>query len=136
MKLIAQFLFLHPNYKRLIEFSSETTLLNFIKYFAAMFCVAIYDKRLEKFPKFCRYYRDKIFKKELMDTLKLELKNFFQKKEDKEIELDVIKHMFLFQFVCFICYIIFSNFEKKVLIPLSKKLSREFGKHCLDHGKM
>lgn len=67
MKLIAQFLFLHPNYKRLIEFASETTVLNFIK-----------------------YYREKIFKKELMDTLKTELSDVLQKQDDKEFETDVI----------------------------------------------
>lgn len=67
MKLIAQFLFLHPNYKRLIEFASETTVLNYIK-----------------------YYREKIFKKELMDTLKTELSDVLQKQDDKEFETDVI----------------------------------------------
>lgn len=67
MKLIAQFLFLHPNYKRLIEFASETIVLNFIK-----------------------YYREKIFKKDLMDTLKTELSDVLQKQDDKEFETDVI----------------------------------------------
>ena len=33
MQLISQFLFLHPNYKRLVEFAAETTMANYIKYF-------------------------------------------------------------------------------------------------------
>lgn len=33
MQLISQFLFLHPNYKRLVEFAAETTIANYIKYF-------------------------------------------------------------------------------------------------------
>ena len=33
MQLTSQFLFLHPNYKRLVEFAAETTIANYIKYF-------------------------------------------------------------------------------------------------------
>jgi len=49
MQLISQFLFLHPSYKRLVEFAAETTLANYIKYF-----------------------RQSIFKRRLNDEIKLE----------------------------------------------------------------
>ena len=33
MQLISQFLFLHPSYKRLVEFAAETTMANYVKYY-------------------------------------------------------------------------------------------------------
>jgi hypothetical protein len=33
MQLLANFLFIHPNYKRLIDFLAETVMLNFVKYY-------------------------------------------------------------------------------------------------------
>lgn len=65
MKLMAQFLFLHPNCKRQIDYAIETQLSNFIK-----------------------YYREKIFKKQLMEALESELNDAIQK-QDLNIELEV-----------------------------------------------
>lgn len=44
MQLISQFLFLHPSYKRLVEFAAETTMANYIKYFRQ----SIFKRRLNE----------------------------------------------------------------------------------------
>ena len=67
MKLMAQFLFLHPSCKRHIDYAIETQLSNFIK-----------------------YYREKIFKKQLVEKLDAELSQIIKKKDDTECEFEVI----------------------------------------------
>lgn len=65
MQLISQFLFLHPSYKRLVEFAAETTMTNYIKYF-----------------------RQNIFKRRLNEEIKLEATEQLGKEYDS-IEAEV-----------------------------------------------
>lgn len=109
MQLISQFLFLHPSYKRLVEFAAETTMANYIKYF-----------------------RQNIFKRRLNEEIKLEAMEQLGKEYDS-IEAEVILIIIHQPKLIVVAFIVRFN-SKVVLNSIAKRISKKFGTICVENS--
>jgi hypothetical protein len=108
MQLISQFLFLHPSYKRLVEFAAETTLANYVK-----------------------YYRHNFFKNQLNEEIKLEAMKLVDKEFDYN-EAEVLNDTFYF--FLNLEKSILNQLNKNVLIEISKRITKKLTTVCTENS--
>ena len=90
MKLMSNFLFLHPNHKRLVDFTSESVFISFIK-----------------------FYRKNDLKKQLQEMNNVFFTFNFEENDLDSSETDVIKAILLFNKSIFLKKFLTFDFEVK-----------------------